>query len=280
MPMYDTVAPSLGDELGDSLRKFNQALVAHFEFDPDAAAFFSAAGITNGTQKSAVNELVLTLKDESLWTLMHALYPYVGGSASPHSYNLKNPADFQITWSGSITHDSNGVTGDGSTGYGDTGLSPLAELDQESCGLTVYLRTATSATFTDDIGSNENSGTAEFDIRQQLTNMQVRMCGNDTAFTDADVIAAGCYIASRTSSTLCKIFHNGVEGGSNTGSDAGNTLSSGNIFVLATGVSGTASAFSPRNQALAAVHAGLSDAQALAFYTAIQAFQTALGRAV
>ena len=92
--------------------------------DPDGAAFITAAGLTDPTQISAVCTLVTSLKSASLWTGMDAIYPFVGGNALAHSFNLRNPAKYQITWVGGVTHDSNGITGDGATGYGDTGFNP------------------------------------------------------------------------------------------------------------------------------------------------------------
>jgi hypothetical protein len=64
------------------------------------------------------------LKADSIWTKLDAVYPLVGGSATTHKYNLKDPQDtdgaYRITWTGAVTHDSNGITGDGSTGYGNS----------------------------------------------------------------------------------------------------------------------------------------------------------------
>lgn len=92
--------------------------------DADAQAFIDAAGITSSTQQDAVNTLVVGLKADSLWTKMIAIYPIVGGSATTHKYNLKDPRDldaaYRITFAGAVTHDSNGITGDGSTGYGNS----------------------------------------------------------------------------------------------------------------------------------------------------------------
>ena len=51
-------------------------------YDSDAQAFFTASGITDLTQKNAVNQLVLDLKSNSLWTKIKALYPIVGGNAN------------------------------------------------------------------------------------------------------------------------------------------------------------------------------------------------------
>ncbi len=56
--------------------------------DPDANAFISAAGLTDVTQKQAIDQLVIGLKLYSLWTKIYAGYPLVGGSASAHKFNL------------------------------------------------------------------------------------------------------------------------------------------------------------------------------------------------
>jgi hypothetical protein len=93
-------------------------------FDTDAQAFFTATGISNTTQKNAINQLVLDLKAASIWAKMDAIYPIVGGTAATHKYNLKNTAQFQITFSGGLTHSATGIAPDGTTGYGDTALTP------------------------------------------------------------------------------------------------------------------------------------------------------------
>lgn len=85
-------------------------------YDADADAYFSAAGITDSTQKNAWNTFVLAAKANGYWSKLLAVYPFLGGSASTHSYNAKNPAQFQITWNVSITHNANGATVSGGTG--------------------------------------------------------------------------------------------------------------------------------------------------------------------
>lgn len=92
--------------------------------DPDVAAFIGPAGITDKATIDALNALVITLKKLLLWTSFDAIYPFVGGTANSNSYNLVNPANYQITWHGAMTFDPNGITGDGLTGYGDTGFNP------------------------------------------------------------------------------------------------------------------------------------------------------------
>lgn len=87
-------------------------------YDAAARSFFTRAGITNGTQINAVNQLVLDLKYYGIWSKINALYPLVGGTAASHAENLVS-SSYQITWNGSVTHNSAGITSDGSTGYGN-----------------------------------------------------------------------------------------------------------------------------------------------------------------
>lgn len=116
-------------------------------YDSDAQSFFTAAGITDATQKNAVNTMVVALKAASLWTLCRAVYPYVGGTATTHKYNLKDPRDldaaYRIAWSGGVTHDSNGVTFNGSTGFGETFLNPLTVFGVSYMGMHSYIKQGT-----------------------------------------------------------------------------------------------------------------------------------------
>lgn len=102
-----------------------RALASSFSFDPDALAFFTAAGITNAAQKLAVNTLVLSLKGTgtpSFWSRDVLIYPLVGGSASSHAVNLKTPGTYNLTYSGSgVTHSALGMKGDGVAGWAKTG---------------------------------------------------------------------------------------------------------------------------------------------------------------
>jgi len=92
--------------------------------DPDAQAFITAAAITDPTQQTAIDTLVVGLKADSLWTIMEAIYPIVGGTASSHKYNLKDPRDlnaaYRLSFSGGWTHNANGATGNDVNTYADS----------------------------------------------------------------------------------------------------------------------------------------------------------------
>lgn len=92
--------------------------------NPDAQAFLTAAGITDPTQVNAVNTLVNGLQQDGIWSKMKAVYPFVGGTATTHKYNLKDPRDldaaFRLAFNGGWTHNANGITGNGTNTYADT----------------------------------------------------------------------------------------------------------------------------------------------------------------
>lgn len=112
--------------------------------DPDAQAFLTAAGIVDATITSAINNLVVGLKSAGLWAKMKAIYPFVGGTATTHKFNLKDPRDldvaYRITWFGGVTHDANGVQGNGTNGYANTHLK-VNDLNQDSNFVGWYSRT-------------------------------------------------------------------------------------------------------------------------------------------
>jgi hypothetical protein len=93
-------------------------------FDADAQAFITAAGITDSTQQNAINTLVVGLKTDGLWTKLYAIYPIVGGTATNHKYNLKDPRDldvaYRLVFNGGMTHSSNGILFNGTNGWADT----------------------------------------------------------------------------------------------------------------------------------------------------------------
>lgn len=116
--------------------------------DVDANTFFTAAGITDPTQKSAVTSMVIALKAAGLWTISKAIYPFVGNAAASTKYNLKDPRDldaaYRIVWAGGVTHDSNGVTFNGTTGVGDTKFVPSTVYPSSRMSFHYYLKSYTA----------------------------------------------------------------------------------------------------------------------------------------
>lgn len=246
-------------------------------YDADAQAFFDAAGITDTTQKNAVNQLVLDLKSYSIWSKMSAVYPFVGGTASTHKWNLKDARDldaaFRLVFTGSWTHNSNGVTGDGSTAYADTKLAPSAVLGQDSKHLSAWAKSTLNNCLAGAWSSSQN-------FRDHLQHDGTIITGNLSIngffFGPTHTASTGLYSCARTSSTSEVVYRNGS-------SLLATNITSGanpstNYYLGARNGSGTAEVFSNTNLAFASIGSGLTDAEMSNLYTAVNAFQTTLGR--
>lgn len=251
-------------------------------FDSDAQAFITATGITDNTQKTAVNQLVLDLKSYSLWSKFSAIYPYVGGTATTHKFNLKNPLDtnaaFRILWVGGVTHNSNGITGNGTNGYGETYIQPSTNLSLNSTHIAFWSKT------------NSQNNTAEMGIQDGLLNAGIRVITrnasnqtlyqvNDNASTILSSVtdSSGFYCASRTASNSRKLYKNGSAIITNT--TASTTLTTATIPVLGQkNYNNTMMSYLAKNFSFASAGQGFNDTEAANFYTAVNTFQTTLGR--
>ena len=258
-------------------------------YDSDAAAFLSAASITNETQSAAVSTMVVALKSAGVWSKLHAIYPFVGGSESSHKWNLKDPRDlnaaYRLSFAGSWTHASTGVTP--SSTYADTFFNPATAYTAGTYSCGIYIRNNPSSSnnyridmgCADQVGGQENGrfyahlnsgdGNSYFDFNSRAT------VSNSTYGS-----AAAFHAISRDSSTSLKVYNNGSQKAENTNSQAW-PIPSRTVWIGANNNSeGGQENYSNREVALAFLGSAMTGSEMSAFYTAVQAFQTALSRNV
>jgi len=108
------------------------------DFDPDAKVYFTAAGITDLTEKNSINTKVLTLKAVNLFN--GVLYPISPTSLQAASFNLVDPTKFQLTYINSPSHGPTGVDWDGLTQYARIGIIPSIDLTNQDVHLSYYSR--------------------------------------------------------------------------------------------------------------------------------------------
>jgi hypothetical protein len=250
--------------------------------DADAQAFVTNAAIVDQVEANAVNKLVIDMKAAGVWSKMKAIYPFVGGSASSHKFNLKDPRDldaaFRLQFFGGVTHSSNGVQGNGTNGYANTFLSPASNLIQNSTHLSFYSRTNVSSTQAElgSLGINtieriamalSFSGNFSSDLYNQTTGRVAAANANSTGF----------YVGSRINSTTHKAFKNNSQLGST------NTGASGNISLILNSIEVlrfNSAFYSTKQCAFSSIGDGLTDTEVTNLYNAIQTFQTTLNRQV
>lgn len=267
---------------GGSLAWLSPAVVS--AFDTDAQAFFAAANITDSTQQNAVNTLVTALKTNDTWSKYHVLYPFVGGTASTHSYNLKNPSLFQITWSGTVTHNANGITGSGN-GAGNTGYTPSTSGTLGNNHLAVYCRTNKTAANQVEMGAIVGSTAATWSewglqLKDGSNNFfPSLLAGNFVDYPSvSNTDSRGLHVATRANTTTVQAYKNGVSVLNAT--QAQTFLNGGSIRILTTNRNGTNERWSVANLALASIGTNITSTEVANDYAAIQAFQTSLGRQV
>ena len=256
--------------------------VVNITYDADAQTFFTNAGITDTTQKNAVNQLVLDLKSYNIWTKMKAIYPMVGGTSTTHKYNLKDPRDldaaFRLSFSTGWTHSSNGAL-PGGTAFANTFLNTATNLSINSGHLSYYSRTDQASGVIAEIGSLKSLPDSFSDIQLKSGSGAIVRFNNTTAFNSAaNTNSTGFYIGSRTASNVIKMYKNGSVLVNGTASS--NATSTVNFYIGAQNNNGTAQSYSQKQCAFASLGDGLTDAEASNFNTAVQAFNTTLGRNV
>ena len=244
--------------------------------DPDAQAFITAAAITDPTQQSAINTLVVSLKADGIWTKMKAIYPIVGGSASSHAVNLKTPGTFNLSFTNAWTHSSTGMTPNGANAYADTAFNVNAYRNDNH--ISYYSRTNIDEV-TNEMGAANVSSSESFSIGTRISNISYfanHLTSLQISFANTD--SRGLFLNSRTANNLYKAYKNGSLQSNSTVFTGANI--NFNMYLGARNVANTPTFYTTKQCAFASIGDGLTDAEAANLYTAVQAFQTTLSRQV
>lgn len=252
-------------------------------FDADALAFITAASITDNTQKTAVNTLVTDFKAYNIWTKMKAIYPFVGGVASSHVYNLKDSrnlnAAYRLIFSGGWSHSINGALPNGNNTSANTNLIPNGVLSLNSSHFSYYSRTNVLEGSTEIMSTSGDPATIDMYIRYTNGNMLSRIA-NTTHLQTATASSTGFFVMNRSDSTTLKQYKNGTVLGTSNSSSSSSLPTNPILLSSASSIFAIAYAFSTKECAFATIGDSLTDAEQVNFYTAVQAYQTTLNRQV
>lgn len=247
-----------------------------------ATQFINTAGITNPTQQNAIIDLYDDLVLAGLWNKFVAIYPFVGGTSTSHRYNLKNTAAFQLTFNGGWTHNSNGVTSNGTTAYATTGIIPNGYYEGDT-SIGVYSRTAgQSGVDFGSAGGIDPTDELSLQIRSSGDQSILEQSGytntNGTNTSGLGLFVGNVYAASQIYNG---VYANGVkQGGGNNFSQVNYNNIELYIGALASTSFNPPTKFAARNYALALFGSGLQPAEQTTLYNIIQTYQTALSRQV
>jgi hypothetical protein len=260
--------------------------------DADAQAFITAASITDSTQQSAINTLVTQLKTYGIWTKMKAVYPFVGGTAAQHKFNLKDPRDldaaFRLRFDGGGTHSSTGYLPNGINSSALTFLSPSANQTLTSAHFSLYSRTSgksLSTSYYAASGCYNSASNASYIITNRYIDntiggpMWSESGGGVVATVASTPDGRGFWMTSRTANNALNFYKNGTSIISNTTTQSSTSLPT---YAYRLGsINGTPTGEHDNKElAFASLGEGLSSTESANFYTAVQTFQSTLGRAV
>ena len=244
--------------------------------DQDALAFINTAGITSSNQQIAINDLVIDLKRANLWSKMVALYPFIGGTADKHKYNLKNPSKHIISFPSGTRHDTNGVTMYSYSAYMNISTSDLNN-NIKDIHLAVYIQNHVNLDNTKDIGQVNSSTTNICSMRSSFSTTYTTYFDNGNEGNgrlSVGVNGTQGFTLDNQLSGYESIFKNGSK--LTTKSYSPTNISIG--FYLS-GYYNTPS-YNTRIYSLASIGYGLTDSEQATFYTIIQNYQLSLNRSV
>jgi hypothetical protein len=258
--------------------------IVQFVPDSDAQAFFdrvtTAGGSLSNTEKLAVNQLVLDMKDDGIWTKMKAIYPFVGASAAACAQNLKS-SSFTGTFTSGWNFTTTGIQSTSNAYMNTTYIPQLLDFANFSWG--IYMRTNTGVGNTFAVAFGASQGSNRFFIAPRWTgfsnvsNFTIGQGANEINASGPN--PAGFFLGSRTALNAISSRRNNTSLGSNTimATSFGLTIP---LYIGCQNDDGVASSFNRDEYALAYISESLSNLEMDLYYTAVQAFQETLNREV
>ena len=244
-------------------------------------AVITAGGSLTPTISAATNTFYSTIRSAGILSKLYRMYPYIGGTANSHAVEGVNPSVNSGTFIGGWTHSVSGATPNGTNGY-MTQSPTIAPSINANFGFGVYVNETAGAKTA--IGSYSDNGTGANGQGYAAIALgfpsSIWAAGSNDRLSDvtsqARTINQGFFAASRTSGTNVVLKQNT----GTTNVTITQVLDTQQQFIGGRSSNGAPEDFF--NKRLAFVFQGnnLSSAELDTLYTAIQTYQTSLGRQV
>jgi hypothetical protein len=253
--------------------------------DPDVKNYKNKSGVSDGVIIPLVNTYVTELKAAGIWNKFYAIYPFLGGSSSTTSYNLKDADYYQITWAGTMAYGTLGVDFDGVSGFGDTNFDFSAISSTiEDIHFSFYTPDANGglANVPMGVGSTAADDRIRMAFDAGTDNYYADMWSNGAIAGRVSVSGlgapAGHYLASRFSASTAFVYLDGVQKALNSTTVDVSDVPSDTFYVGAANVAGVASGFTTKTLGLATIGKHLTASDITSFHTITDKFLTSLGR--
>ena len=252
-------------------------------FDIDALAFITAAGITDMTQKTALNNLVKDLKSNGTYNKFIAMYPFIGGTATTHKFNLKDPRDldvaYRLNFFGGGTHSATGWKPNAYNAYAELGSLNMNTISPVNYSIGIYSRTNEANGLFYDCGATNNVDTGWYSVNLRGGINQLNWQAGSVSIPGVGINtnSQGFYQAVANSNNLTKVFKNGsvliTDTTTQTKTPFNQVMNIGRAVITTGG-----GYYSTREQGFFYVSTGLSDSEIVSVRNAVYNYQDALGR--
>jgi hypothetical protein len=244
---------------------------------------WSTSGYTDAQARTAITNLVDGLITDGIWDKLYCFFPFVGGTAAKHKWNLKNPTTFEqdiLYFVGSPTHNELGVVMNGSSNVAYINANPRQFKTGYEFNFGCYSQGGTSTANTVDIGyyAALNSG-IHLSIKYSTSNHRcgifsaqaVAYSGADTSFFIVNRLGSA-YKSIRNTTNLISV---------STTADGQPALPNTLPLTLGAAINSGLSGYTlhaARTYSGYWFGQGLTDTQLGNFNTRVQAFNLALNR--
>ncbi len=220
---------------------------------------------------------------------MKALYPFVGGTAAQHRFNLKDPRTvneaFYLQFNGGFLHNELGVVPNGGNSWANPFFTGTAFSSVNNAHISYYSQTSTETNnLSIEIGCYQGANRQVGLSIRRPNNVSSGALFNETHYVSTtNTDAKGLYLLSRTANNSLKYYKNNTTLRTTTGINAISTLPSSNVILFTTSdLNNVPDGLYTTNKisSFISLGDGLTDTEAANFYTAVQTFQTTLGRQV
>ncbi len=243
-------------------------------YDVNAQIFIDSSGITDPSQKTAISNFCVQLKDSSLWTKFIAIYPMVGGSANTTKWNLKDPRDldaaYRLTFYGSPVFAPTGILFPSVNEFADTHLPDSAISPTTDASISYYSRTQNTISGYDMGCTDGLTPYNELSIYSDAADNSEWFGFSQQIFSPN---TTGLFMLSSSVSDVTR-YRNGTI--ISTKGVPPSTIYTNLTFFL--GKSRISSHSGQKECGLATIGKGLNDAQSQTFYNIVQNFEKALNR--
>ena len=273
-------------DVGNGWRRISITSTGNFtdfaiQYAPNGTSSFATYGDIVSTGTGATDYYIWGAQLESASTAstyQPILTTPAAFMASQMKYNLKDARDldaaFRLTWSGGWTYSATGATPNGTNAYADTKLVPSASLSTSSAHFSKYNRT-------NDLVGNKIDGSISADSTKYM--QQNYSAGNGIvgdlaalmAYTATDT--RGLFTATRTSTSLSKVFRNSAQVSSSTSTIGG---MSDRAMYLGARNDGTVTFYNTYQVAFSSIGDGLTDQDSFLLNQIVEKYQVALSRGV